>query len=103
MALLREPPSANWWAGSTPWPSTAMGVAWPWPASNASRSGMPIRGSCQAPDGSYQVGLQRRFSPDGKQLATGGWDNTINLWDLAAGAAVRTFEGHHSFVEEIAF
>src|SRR5262249_14232592 len=43
------------------------------------------------------------FHPDGKQLASGGWDNTIKIWDLATGAAIRTIQGHRGFAEEIAF
>src|SRR5262249_20523948 len=34
--------------------------------------------------------LALSFSPDGKQLASGGQDNTVRLWDVATGRAERT-------------
>jgi serine/threonine protein kinase/WD40 repeat protein len=42
------------------------------------------------------------FSPDGKKLLWGDADSTINLWDLQT-RAVRTFEGHKSWIEAVAF
>jgi len=34
------------------------------------------------------------FSPDGKLLASGGWDDTIRLWDVASGKETRQLHGH---------
>jgi WD40 repeat protein len=34
------------------------------------------------------------FSPDGKTLASGGWDNRIKVWDVATGREKATFRGH---------
>jgi WD40 repeat protein len=31
------------------------------------------------------------FSPDGKLLGSGGWDNMVHLWDAASGNLLRTF------------
>jgi WD40 repeat protein len=43
------------------------------------------------------------FSPDGKRLASAGWDQTIKVWDTASGKEVFTQAGHGSVVTGVAF
>jgi WD40 repeat protein/serine/threonine protein kinase len=43
------------------------------------------------------------ISPDGRWGLSGGWDNTLRLWDLAKGQCLRTFEGHTGSVTSVAF
>jgi serine/threonine protein kinase len=41
------------------------------------------------------------ISPDGKTLASGSFDNTIKLWNLATGEQIRTLTGHSKSLESV--
>lgn len=43
------------------------------------------------------------LSPDGKTLATCGYDKMIQLWDVDSGAPLRTLSGHNGAVYDVAF
>jgi len=43
------------------------------------------------------------FSPDGKWLASSGYDDTIILWDLSSGDELRRFKGHDDAVIRVLF
>jgi len=43
------------------------------------------------------------WSPDGRRVATGSWDNTARIWDATTGEVVRALEGHRSGVISVAW
>ncbi len=43
------------------------------------------------------------YSPDGKLIASGGWDRTIRIWDAKTGAEVKNFRAHDASVSCLAY
>jgi WD40 repeat protein len=43
------------------------------------------------------------FSPDSKTLASGSYDQTIRLWEVASGQSLRELKGHTGAVRSMAF
>ncbi|WP_426750384.1 WD40 repeat domain-containing protein [Myxococcus sp. Y35] len=47
--------------------------------------------------------LALAFSPDGKLLASGGYDAVVRVWDVKSGARVAELKGHEAEVHAVAF
>jgi RNA polymerase sigma factor (sigma-70 family) len=43
------------------------------------------------------------FAPDGKRLATGGFDKGVRVWDVVTGREISRSEGHGGVVRSVAF
>jgi WD40 repeat protein len=43
------------------------------------------------------------FSPDGRQIISGGGDGTIKIWDVVSGRVIRTMHGYSIPVNSVAF
>ncbi len=46
---------------------------------------------------------QIKYSPNGKLIASSGWDKTIKLWNAESGKLINTLKGHKDGVNSIAF
>ena len=43
------------------------------------------------------------WSPDGKHIASGSYDNSVKIWDAASGKELRTLKGHSEWVFAVAW
>ena len=46
---------------------------------------------------------QVAWSPDGRTIATGSWDHTVNLWDAQSGQLIHTLKGYSDVVVSLAW
>jgi WD40 repeat protein len=53
--------------------------------------------------GHKKLAISVAFSPDGKRIISGSWDNTIKVWDAATGDELMTLRGHKECVKSVAF
>jgi hypothetical protein len=43
------------------------------------------------------------FSPDGRRIASGGYDRTVRIWDVDTGESVKQFDHHQDWVFAVLF
>ena len=43
------------------------------------------------------------YSPDGKRIASGSWDESIKIWDAASGKCLKTLTGHSDVIDSVAY
>lgn len=53
--------------------------------------------------GHGDLAISLAFSPDGRVLASGGFDYTVRLWDLSTGTELKRFDEHQDIVWSVAF
>ena len=53
-------------------------------------------------DGHTEAVYSVAWTPDGKSLVTGGFDQTVRLWDVASKKEIKRYDGHNGLVLSVA-
>jgi WD40 repeat protein len=53
--------------------------------------------------GHRDVVFSAKFAPDGRSIATAGYDRNILIWDVATGEILKTLTGHNGAIFDLAF
>jgi WD40 repeat protein len=43
------------------------------------------------------------WSPDGRYIASGSWDTTVQVWEVSTGRCVQTYRGHSNWVNALSW
>jgi WD40 repeat protein len=76
--------------------STPSGTVSLFPAELASDEASVLRGHS-----SYVYSCA--FAPDGRTIASGAWDDTVRLWDVASATELGVLRGHTDYASGVAF
>ena len=66
-------------------------------------SSIPPKSQCSIYDGHSSRVTAAAFSPDGKRIISGSYDNTLKLWDVDSGNCLMTLSGHRLQVTAASF
>jgi len=66
-------------------------------------SGINIRINMRTLQGHFGYVNSVAYSPDGKYLASGSYDNTIRIWDTVSGKIIQTLKGHTFNVNSVIY
>ena len=82
-----------------------VGVAWliAWAVAALHPTGAAAQTEIATLQGHTDRVFSVAFSPDRATLASGGWDNTVKLWDINTRQEIATLPGHTSGVFTVAF
>jgi hypothetical protein len=83
--------------------SLAVGAGLPARSGVARLYAVPEGGLVREFAGHADVVFAVAFRPDGGQLASAGFDQTVRLWDVADGRPTGVFTGHSDFVYDVAY
>ncbi len=78
-------------------------------AEEAKPADLPDKATARQPrlrmtiDGHHAPVMSVAYSPDGKTLASGSYDNTIKFWDVKTGKERATLKGHTDAVNSVAY
>ncbi|WP_298863625.1 DUF4062 domain-containing protein [uncultured Gimesia sp.] len=113
-AKCYQPPEGGWSNAGPPWERHGPKLSElleTWQAEDQ-QSSQWLRASRPLPLGSAQRAVLQghtgsvvsvAFSPDGRRILSGSWDNTVRVWDADSGEETACLQGHTNWVNSVAF